>query len=239
MAGRRRAGERRERHVDAVAAHTVLLCPAGTGEERRLMGRAVERVGIILDQLLGPVAVMHVEIHDGDARQPMHRARVPRTDHDVVEQTEAHRLLVLGMMTRRTHGAEGVADLAAGDRIDRTDHGAGGAQGRPAGPRREDGVVVDADPLRPGKCCEHGIDVCTGVHPPDLFQAGKRRIPAVKEMELLRLQRAQHRAQPVGRFRMAFPGVMLQTGRVREQRCEHCLVVPPSVSSSAFFPEQR
>ena len=82
------------------------------------MGRGIEQVAVRLERGLGAVAVMDIEIHHGDAAEPVFLAGIKRTDGDVVEQAEAHGPARLGMMARRSHRAEGVVDLAGHDRID-------------------------------------------------------------------------------------------------------------------------
>ena len=70
---------------------------------------------------------MHVEIDDGDALQAVRIERVLGGDGDVVENAKAHRRLRLGVMARRTHGAERHVIIARKHRIDGRDAGAGGA----------------------------------------------------------------------------------------------------------------
>ena len=57
---------RRHRGVDDIA-HAGLRRRAGARVARALMHRGEENVGIGLDHRLGAVAVMHVEIGDGDS----------------------------------------------------------------------------------------------------------------------------------------------------------------------------
>ena len=71
-------------------------------------GEFWRRGGGILHHRLGTVAVMHVEIDDGNAAQrvPMHASRVRGAERDVVQQAEAVRAASNGI-TRRRHGAVG------------------------------------------------------------------------------------------------------------------------------------
>jgi len=73
---------------------------------------------------------MHVPVDDQDPRQALLLLRVTGRDGDVVEQAEAHATLAAGVMPRRPHRAERVADLACGHGIDGAQHTADGGQRR-------------------------------------------------------------------------------------------------------------
>ena len=74
------------------------------------MRRHVEHVGIVLEEMLRAVAVMQVPVDDDDATDAR-AAEMRGRDRDVVEETEAHRAPVLGVMTRRPHEGDAVVDL--------------------------------------------------------------------------------------------------------------------------------
>jgi hypothetical protein len=63
------------------------------------------RIGV--DQILGPVAVVDVPIHDEHARESVLFQRPARGDHDVVDQAESHRDVGACVVSRRPHGCEG------------------------------------------------------------------------------------------------------------------------------------
>ena len=71
-----------------------------------LEGGAQHHAGIVVEDLLGAVAVVHVEVDDGHAGKPA-RPRVGRGHGHVVEEAEPHRAVALGVMTGRTHQTEG------------------------------------------------------------------------------------------------------------------------------------
>ena len=58
-----------------------------------LEGRAQHHARILVERVLGAVAVVHVEIEDRDALEAVRFERVHRADGDVVEDAEAHRAL--------------------------------------------------------------------------------------------------------------------------------------------------
>lgn len=61
---------------------------------------------VVRERRFGTVAVMHVEVDDRDALEPVHVERMPRRDRDVVEEAEAHRARRLRVMAGRPHAAE-------------------------------------------------------------------------------------------------------------------------------------
>ena len=76
------------------------------------MRGGVKEIGIVPENILRAVAVMHVEIDHRDALEPMRVTQMQCADRDVVEEAKAHRALALGMMAGRAHGAKGVRHLA-------------------------------------------------------------------------------------------------------------------------------
>ena len=106
-----------QRHVDDVVRHPPLRRGAGAGVAGRLVRAGVEQVGVALEDVLGAVAVVDVEIHD---RNPLQAPALPRViggDGGAVEQAEAHRPGALGMVARRPHRDEGGPRPALHDRV--------------------------------------------------------------------------------------------------------------------------
>ena len=62
--------------------------------------------GIILEGCLCAVAVMHVEIHDGDRVHAVAALQISGGDGDVAEKAEAHCAIRLGVMAGRADGCE-------------------------------------------------------------------------------------------------------------------------------------
>ena len=139
----RAAGAGRQRPVEDVALDAALAGVAGAGIERRLVGRDVERVGVVPERGLGAVAVVDVEVEDREPRQLVHVPRLHGADRDIVEQAEAHGLHRLGMVAGRAHGAERGRRLAAQHRIDRGTGRTRRPQRRLARGWRDHGVGVD------------------------------------------------------------------------------------------------
>ena len=134
------AGKRR---VDDIAVDARFMGVPSAGIERRLVGGGKHQPRLALGDGLGAVAVMDVEIDDGDARQPVRLQRVQRGDGDIVENAKAHRRGGFGVVARRAHGAERHVVLARQHRIHRGDARAGGAIGGFARTGREEGVGIE------------------------------------------------------------------------------------------------
>ena len=118
---------------------------AGAGIERHLVGRRVHDGRIVPEDVLGAVAVVDVEIDDGDALDAVRRLRVPGGDRRVVEEAEAHRRRRLGVVAGRPCGDEGVVDAAHDDLVDGECRSAGRAQSRFEGAGRHRRVGIELD----------------------------------------------------------------------------------------------
>ena len=105
---------------------------------------------VLLDDVLGAVAVMHVEIDDRHALQSPVLERMPRRNRDVVEEAEAHRACVLGMVAGRTHRAESAGHFLLHHQVGRQHAGSGGAQRGLQGTRthRRIGIEMEDAMLR-------------------------------------------------------------------------------------------
>ena len=91
----------------------------------------------------GAVAVMDVEIDDGDAPGPVRRARMQRRDRGAVEQAEPHGAFRLGVMAGRARRDEGVLRLTGVQRIHRRAGAACSAQACFERMRAGEGVGVE------------------------------------------------------------------------------------------------
>ncbi len=83
---------------------------------------------VVLEDVLGAVAVVHVEVDDRHALEAMHLDRMARGDRDVVEDAEAHRPRAASMVARRPHRAERRGRFFRDHEVGGHDAGAGGAQ---------------------------------------------------------------------------------------------------------------
>ena len=90
------------------------------------MHRDEEEARVVLHDGLRTVAVVDVEVDDGDAGELL-ALRHASGDRDIGEQAKAHGASRLRVVTGGAHGAEGAVDLAAGDRANGFGHRAGRA----------------------------------------------------------------------------------------------------------------
>ena len=96
------------------------------GIKRMLEGGYHHYPIIAREDILRPVAMVHVEINDRDAFKPVCNKGMGGADGDVVEETETHRLPAPGMMSRRPYVAKGIFSIAVNHHVRRPDHRAGG-----------------------------------------------------------------------------------------------------------------
>src|SRR5262245_5368018 len=97
-----------QRRIEDVA-DTGFADRAGAWIERHLMGRGEQQVFVRPENVLRAIAVMHVEIDDGNALDTIPLAGVEPRNGDVGENAKAHGTLALGMVPARPHLAKGVA----------------------------------------------------------------------------------------------------------------------------------
>ena len=93
---------------------------------RVLEARAHEHFRTFAEDVDRAVAVVHVEIEDRDALDAGLRQCDLGTECDVVEETKPHRLIFLGVVSRRADRAERAPRLALQYEVDRIAHGTGG-----------------------------------------------------------------------------------------------------------------
>ena len=100
--------------------------PPVPGIQRVLVERHVDHRGVVVEDVLGAVAVVGVVVDDQHPLAPV--GQRPGRDRDVVEQAEAHRPARRGVVPGRAHGAEGGVALAGVEVGDGVETGAGGEQ---------------------------------------------------------------------------------------------------------------
>ena len=107
-----------------------------------LEARAHQHLRAILEDLRRAVAVVHVEIKDGDPGDFRPRKRHVCAHGNAVEQTETHGRITLRVVAWRPHRAEGALIFTVENGIDRVDHGAGGHVRRLQRVRAEGGIRI-------------------------------------------------------------------------------------------------
>ena len=134
------AGVGGHRQVDHVVAHRHA---AAEGVELVLEDADHQDALVAGHDVLGAVAMVHVEIDDGHALEPAHLQRMPRGNRHVVVEAEAHGRVAGGVVAGRADGAEGVLDAAVDHRIGGRHRRTGGTQHGLARGGVDAGVGVD------------------------------------------------------------------------------------------------
>ena len=197
-----RAGARRQRRVDDVAA-PGFAGRAGAGIEGILVRGSEEDIRVGGEDGLGAVAVVDVEIDDGDTPQPVLVSRVRGADGDVVEQAKAHGAARFGVVAGRAHRAERVLGLARRHRADGGDNRAGRAQRRLARARRNHRVGIEPRVPGGGHGVENPAHVFVAMDPAERVRFGARRRAALECREIRPVEDRVNGAQALGALGMA------------------------------------
>lgn len=107
-----------------------------------LIKAAHHHAPVMCKSLFGTIAVMDIEIDNGNTRQAMMLKRIVRGNRDIVEETKPHGLPWTGMMPWRPHRTKGSAGPAGHDLIDGRQAGTGRHPGRLHGVRVHPGVGI-------------------------------------------------------------------------------------------------
>src|SRR5579872_5953290 len=172
-------------------------CSAAAGGERNVhhVGRRILRaaVGIegmleesahehplaprgLAENVLGAVAVMYVEVDDGDTLEPPLLKSMGGRDRHVVEYAKPHGPVAGCMMSAGPHGAKRVARTSLHELIDGEDARAGGAARRRETEWIHRGVGVEAQIAAVRSVLEDEIHIARGVHARKLRGFGERRL---------------------------------------------------------------
>ena len=181
--------------------------------------------GIVPEDGLGAVSVMHVPIHDEDALAPGRQRS--RGDRHVVEQAEAHSPVGEGVMAGRTNDHESSLSSFCIDLVDDGEPSAGSPQRGVPGTWTDAGVGVEpatttaAEPVEP-------VEVVDGMHPFELVSPGRPRLDDADRLRDTRIGDARHRgAKSFGSLGMV-PTTVVAVDVERGGHGEH----PPMVRRS-------
>ena len=155
------AGRQRDIHDLAMGSGFPGMPTAGI--EWHLMGRGKEDPVVIPNQVLRPVAVVHVEVHDGHPFHSMRGDGVPGTDHRIAEQAEPHGLPSFGVMPGRSDGAKSVAGFAAGNHVHGPNNRANAAEGGSQASRPHLRVGIQGHQALDGYRPTYGVNVVPGM----------------------------------------------------------------------------
>jgi len=224
-------GARRQRHIDHVFRRMV-----GTGVrvERMLEEAAHQGAMIVGQDLLGAVAMVHIEVDHRHPREPVHRQRMARRHGNVVEETETHRVGRPRMVTGRAHRAERVSERPAHHLVDRLEHRPGRAQCGVPGRWVHRRVGIDGDIAVLWCSGTELLDVPSIMRARQRLERSRRRLDVHEVMQQPdRNQVVLDRRQPCRRLRMPGAHLVRQTRAVRDESSVHACL------PSAFGPSAR
>ena len=180
-----------------------------------LEGGAEHHAWIIAEDVLGAVAVVNVEVDDGNPRETVRLQGMRGSNGDVVENAEAHGLIAGGVMARRTAGDKGTGDVAAHHQINRHHRTTSGMVGGLQGMRVHAGVGVEGMPAFGGRGRFDKIDIGGVMHPQQLAAMRARGFVMRQEIEQVGgVQPVVDCTQPRGAFRMPDPHVVQEVAGV-------------------------
>src|SRR5262249_47504860 len=113
------AGERNIEGVSLALPLAFLLSRPGAGIEGIAMRGNIKDVAAVVEGPLSAVAVMDVEVHDGDTSTIFLTDRVFGGYRHIIEDAKSHRARDLRVMAGRTNEGERVAHLSINDSVDR------------------------------------------------------------------------------------------------------------------------
>ena len=181
-----------------------------------------QRARVAAENVFGAVAVMHVEIDDGDALEAMLLERVHGGDGDVVEQAEAHGAAAHRMVPRRAHAAKGAVRLPVQHQVGGKHRRAGRVQRGVPGMRIHRGIRVQMNGAALRRAGADMADVFHRMHP---RQAAHVRLRRMVMREVLPNaggdQLVFDRAQPLRALRVVGAHVVLAAVRVGDKSGSH------------------
>ena len=187
-----------------------------------LEGAHHQHARIVAENVLGAVAMVHVEIDDGDACEPMVLQRVSRRDGNVVEQAEAHRAIARRMVPRRPDAAKSAIRLPVQHQVGGKHRSAGRVQCSVPGMRIHRGVRIQMDGAPGRRAAAHMTDIFHGMHPRQAAHSCRRGLMVGEVLaDAGRDQLIVYRTQPFRALRMISAHVVLATMRVGDKSGGH------------------
>ncbi len=180
-----------------------IACP---GIEGKLVGGDVEDRRVVLEAVLGAVAVVHVPIEDQDACRAVLRLQGAGGERDVVEEAESHGVAGLGVMARWAHRSQSRRRLPPQHASREIDRAARGQTGHFVAARTVIGVPVElAGRGVTGR--GESIQQRPFVDAQDLFGLGRPRCGDLDPISI-GVQRFSDRNQALRSFGMTFRAPM-------------------------------
>ncbi len=173
------SGSCREGGVDDVVGGWL---GADVGIVRMLEGGAEQYPVVVFEYILGAIAVVNIEIENGDARQAVDCHRLGGSHGDVIEKTESHRIIARRVVSGRPDTTEHCFFLSGKNQIDPLRAGTRSALCGLKGIGVHYGIRVDLKiaPRRRSRP-EERFDVVRSMNPLQLFAGNPRRLVAPEQ----------------------------------------------------------
>ena len=177
---------------------------------------------ILQKYFFGTIAVMHVEVEDGDALNGPAGQSVRGGNGDVVVIAKAHGGSLAGMMTGRAHAAECGGDAALEHEFRCERRGTRGVAGCRQRVRAQPGVWIEMLEAFAGRSRLEHVEV-PGLVNALQFLPGRCASFDLDQVvvQMLRMQGIRDARQSLRAFRMAVRYFVAVKYRVMEQRCCH------------------
>ncbi len=185
------------------------------------MGRSVHDAGVAPEDVLRAVAVVDIEVNDGDTLQSVYGLRVTCGDGGVVEDAKTHRRRRFGVVAGRPGDDESVVGPRADDLVDGEGCPTGRAQRRFPCARRHRRVGVELHDAHARARLFERRDIVARMDARQRLEGGARRDFACKKGEGRGRQRVLDSADSRRPLGMALAHVVSRAGRMRHQQRRH------------------
>ena len=188
------------------------------------------------EDILRPVAMVHVEIDDRDTLKPVRNKGMGGADSNVVEETEPHRLPAAGMMSWGPHVAKGIVSIAANHHVRRLHHRAGSMKRGGQCIRVHCRIRIQMDDAVPRRRLGQGVDIAAIMDSQQLFSRGCRSCFADEMLEQADGDEViSNRRQSIRALRVVTAHVMQEAIGMMNERRSHALREPRTPPSAASY----
>ena len=177
---------------------------------------------VVAEDVLGAVAMVHVEVDDRHALDAVMLERVLGPDGDVVEEAKPHRAGARRVMAGRAHCAKRVVGAPSDHEVGRKHRGPRRVKRRVPGVRAHRGVGIEVRDPAPRRGFADRFDVFDRMHPGEFARLGHGSIVALEESGKPRGDEVVFdRGEPCRALRMVSAHVVSCAVGMRDKRRRH------------------
>jgi len=209
------ASTRLERDVEHIVMLASIRGIACAGIERHFVRRDEQNPWILLHEILRSIAVVDIEVDDGNPFETVMIESVHCADSDIAKETKSHRRFALGMVARRANGSKGVLDCSTQNQIDGLHHGTCGAIGGGQRSGRHECIGIKRGDPAFRRAAPEIVDMRLGMDAQNIAISSHW---SRKPLEWDALERTKHGIKPRHLFRVAGWRDMAETIRM----CDQC-----------------